>query len=536
MAAELRDTIIARRIRSGLACLEANRRQIQDLDPALPGGAQLIWRLAQWSDVGWRHIEVVENLLERLTPCRLARLPLRDYAAVRMARGMAAMSRENTGEAIAHFDAVLLLESDLDDPELPGIAHYWKARCRRAKGEYDEALRHAVRAREIALEHGFVNVAAVIRVLESWLLFQKGGHNDALKLLAEAETVLRSTDDSVVLGNIQSTYGRIYRNEGRYDRAIHHFQSAIEEYRRLDPEHPHLARSLSNMASVKRLVALEFRRKVDADLARRKSGADSPPVPQRTNYRERFALIRDEALLHLEEAARICAVHPNHRIAGTIHLNRGLLHLDSGDLDQAGEEAERAFAFGEEKQNLILMARARILSCMVENARFDEDIGDDPRRHAHAALDCIRNALGYAQATQNRHLLARVHIWHGLTLSNEFFHMEDAAIEAMNTARGYLDRAHHDTASEDFQRLRARLTRTQPIDATLRAWSAGAIGKTTFKELSEQFAGIVITKVWELEGRKIARVAARLAISPKKVRRALIRAGLLAPAVTERQA
>jgi hypothetical protein len=46
--------------------------------------------------------------------------------------------------------------------------------------------------------------------------------------------------------------------------------------------------------------------------------------------------------------------------------------------------------------------------------------------------------------------------------------------------------------------------------------------------MSEQFAEIIIPKVWELEGRKIARVATRLAISPKKVRRALSRAGLLA--------
>jgi tetratricopeptide (TPR) repeat protein len=528
LAAELRDAIIARRIRAGLACLETNWPLLQNLDPALPGGAQLIWRLAQWSDVGWRRLDLVETLLERLTKTERAALPMRDYAALRMAQGMVAMSREDSAEATGHFDAVLLLEGDLDDAEIPGIAHYWKARCQRNKGEYDEALGHAVRAREIALEHGFVNVAAVVRVLESWLFFQKGKHKEALKLLAEAESVLRSTDDSVVLGNIQSTYGRIYRNEGRYDRAIDHFTCAIEEYRRLDPEHPHLARSLSNMAFVKRLVALEVRRKIDADLARRKAGADSQGRADLANYRELFVRIRDEALAHLEEAARICAVHPNHRVAGSVHLNRGLLHLDSGELDVAGEEAGRAFMFGEEKLDSILMARARILSCMVENSKLEEDIGDDPRRHAQAALDFIRDALGCAQATENRHLLARVHTWHGLTLSNEFFHLEEAAVEAMNTARGYLDRTAHDTASEDFQRLRTRLTKAQPTDATLRAWSAGAVGKSTFKELSEQFASIVIPKVWELEGRKIARVASRLAISPKKVRRALSRAGLLA--------
>ncbi len=523
----MRETIISRRIRSGLECLEANWPSLQNLDPAAPGAAQLIWRLAQWCDVGWRHIRLVECLLRRMTRPLRAALPLRDYAAVRMAEGMVAMSQENSAQAIEHFDAVLLLTDDLNDPEISGIAHYWRARCQRNKGEYDEALRHTVHARQIAVESGYANVAAVIRVLESWLYFQKSRHKEALRLLAEAEDVLRLTDDSIVLGNIQSTYGRIYRNEGRYDRAIHHFNCAIQEYRRLDPEHPHLARSLSNMAFVKRLVALDLRRKIDADLARRKSGEDPATRALHAGLRDQFARVRDGALADLEEAARICAVHGNRRIAGTVHLNRGLLHLDSGELDVAEEEAERAFAFGEEKQDFILMARARILSCMVENAKLEEDIGDDPRRHAQAALDFIRDAIAFAQATENRHLLARVHTWHGLTLSNEFFHQDDAAVEALNTARGFLDGARHDTASDDIQRLRARLTKSQTIDATLRAWSAGAIGNTTFKELSEEFAQIVIPKVWELEGRKIARAAARLAISPKKVRRALTRAGLM---------
>jgi len=176
------------------------------------------------------------------------------------------------------------------------------------------------------------------------------------------------------------------------------------------------------------------------------------------------------------------------------------------------------------------MARARVLGCMVENAKLEEGIDEDPRRHAQAALDYIREAIGYAQATQNRHLRARVHTWHGITLSNEFFHREQEAVEAMNTAQSYLDNTLGDTASDDFRKLQARLSKAQPVDAILRAWSEGAVGSSTFRELSEQFAQIVIPKVWEREGRKIARVAARLAISPKKVRRALSRAGLLGPA------
>jgi hypothetical protein len=202
-------------------------------------------------------------------------------------------------------------------------------------------------------------------------------------------------------------------------------------------------------------------------------------------------------------------------------------------LDSAEQEAENAFALGEEKQDLILMARARILQCMIENAKLEEGIQEDPRRHAQSALDYIRDAIGFARATQNRRLLARVHTWHGLTLCNEFFRSQEAALEAMNAARGYLDRGFHDTAWEDFQVLRARVVKAHTIDETLHAWSQGAVGDKTFKQISEQFAEILIPKVWELEGRKIARVANRLAISPKKVRRALNRAGLLRASYSE---
>jgi plasmid maintenance system antidote protein VapI len=45
--------------------------------------------------------------------------------------------------------------------------------------------------------------------------------------------------------------------------------------------------------------------------------------------------------------------------------------------------------------------------------------------------------------------------------------------------------------------------------------------------VTEEFAEIVIPKVWVREGRRISRVAQKLSVSPKKVRRILRNAGLL---------
>jgi DNA-binding NtrC family response regulator len=64
------------------------------------------------------------------------------------------------------------------------------------------------------------------------------------------------------------------------------------------------------------------------------------------------------------------------------------------------------------------------------------------------------------------------------------------------------------------------------VDPQLRAWSAGVVGTQSFQQMTEEFARLVIPKVWEREGRKVSRVAAKLSISPKKVRRILQAAGL----------
>jgi hypothetical protein len=69
--------------------------------------------------------------------------------------------------------------------------------------------------------------------------------------------------------------------------------------------------------------------------------------------------------------------------------------------------------------------------------------------------------------------------------------------------------------------------RSTGIDDTLRAWSQGIVGDKTFQQITEQFAEVVIPQVWLREDKKVSRVAERLSISPKKVRRILRSVGLL---------
>ena len=74
------------------------------------------------------------------------------------------------------------------------------------------------------------------------------------------------------------------------------------------PRHRNVARSLNNMVYAKRLIALQLRRKIDADAARRRKAAARGRAKNglgKLQYRNRFEQLRQEALAELAEAAAI---------------------------------------------------------------------------------------------------------------------------------------------------------------------------------------------------------------------------------------
>ncbi len=524
--ARLRDDLIHRRIASGLEYLDHNRAALESLEPGRKGAGVLLGHLAQWVDIGFADREFLGCLLARFPRNSLGDISLLDFLHLKMAEGLVALQGEDPDLAIHSFETAASLGGQAGDAVLLAISNFWIGRCLRQEGRYDDALDYTVRAREVAVESGYDKIAAVLQVLESWLIFQKGKLRDAERVLRQAEAVLELTDDYITRGNIQSAYGRIARREGRYDRALDHFEKAIALYKERDARHRNLARSLVNMASVKRLVAVQLQRKLDRDAARRRERAKSGRTAQE---RARLERLRAEAFAHLDEASAVYAGHPTHHGAGAVHINRGFLRMDSGELDRAGREAELAFRLGEEKHDYILMARARILACIVENAKFEEQIEElaEPSLHAQLAGEYARDAVEFARRTQNPRLLARAFIWQGLTFANEFFDDLDAARHSCDAATALLKPDVRDYIWDDLQELRSRVLRKGPIDTVLQEWSQGLVGAKTFQQISEEFAGIIIPKVWEREGRKVSRVAAKLSVSPKKVRRVLQAAGLL---------
>jgi tetratricopeptide (TPR) repeat protein len=524
--AQLKEDLVCRRVGRGMARLEEHRHLLSSFDPGRRNAAVFAGYLAQWVDVGFQRPGLVKEIVASFSKAVRARLPLHDYLHLRMAEGMVAMAAESKEEALRHFDFVLSLEEETADNELLAIAYFWKGRCLRMRGEYDQALAFAVKGRDLASDLGHQPMAAVMRVLASWLFFQKGDAKLAVDILQEAEAILSKTDDYLSLGNIHSSYGRIARRQGRYQHAIDSFTKAIAQYKKRDPLHRNVARSLNNMAYVKRLIALQLRRKIDADAARRRKAATRGRTRNgggKLHYRGRFEQLRQQALAELAEAAAIYEQYENRHGLGSVKLNYAYLHLDNGDLDHAEAAANTAYSLGEEKHDHILMARARLLLCMIENARVEEGIGEstEPGNHARLAQDCAHEAIELAKRTQNRRLLAHTQVWQGLTYCNRFFDDPDAARRCYDQAVTLTNGDHTDSAWEDLQTLKAKVLRGGSVNPTLRAWSQGSVGDKTFKQISEEFAELVIPKVWEREGRKVSRVAARLSVSPKKVRRIL---------------
>jgi tetratricopeptide (TPR) repeat protein len=530
---QLKEDIAERRIELGLTLLRSSESLIETISPQQENAARFVGYLAQWVDIGFASPSRLRTILSRFDESLRPKLSVTDYLYLRMADGMVAMAEQLPDAAIRHFDLLTILGEEWNDNQSLAIVHFWKARCLRLKGQYDQALHSTVLAKNLATELGHTRMAAVMQVLESWLLFQKGKLGEAAATSRAAETLLHETDDYVTLGNIHSFYGRVARRAGQHDKAIEYFNRAIEEFKKRDPNHPNLARSLANMALAKREIAVQMRRRIDRDAERRRrAGAkvERKQVSGRKDDRQRLGHLRQEALSHLDKASAIYHCCPSRHGEATVHLNYGYLHLDDGDFDLAEEQSAAAYRLAEEKHDYIIMGRVRVLQCMIENAEIDEQIneGTDPGSHARRALEFIHEALELAKRTQNRRLLDTAYVWQGLTHCNAFFENPEAARESYELAT-HSKGDQPDSTWRDLQILKSKILQKGSIDPRLKAWCQGSLGDKTFQQISEEFAELVVPRVWEREGRNVSRVATRLSISPKKVRRILTHVGRRKP-------
>jgi tetratricopeptide (TPR) repeat protein len=522
--------LLERKVAEGFDLLRRQDAVLSELKATEPDASPIVVRLAQWVDLGYRDAEFLTAITERFSLKHRSRMRVLEFLQLRMAEAFCALGEENLDRAIEILEFVLQAEGELADKRLAAIAHFWKGRAHRKKGEYVLAKKHIIRGRELMQEVRAHRLAAVIQIQESWLLFQTGQLADAMRVLDEAEAHLADTDDALSLGNIKSARGRMERQAGKYAEALEHFDRAVELYAQRDPSHRNLARALVNAASVKRLIALQLRKRIDARAARteeRDEGAlETRSVPGEL---ARYTQICAEALEQLQRAGEIYAQHHYYSGTASALVGVGYLHLDAGNIDLGASEALKAYNLAQDKKDHIHMARARTLQSIAENMRVDEQLGEDGDAavYANNASRYADDAVRLAELTENRRLIAEAYVARGTVYANDYFQEWEDAKRCVDHASARLSPDDHDHLWDDLMALKMRILRASSIDETLRAWSDGILGDKTFQQVTEEFAEIVIPRVWQREGKKVSRVSSRLSISPKKVRRVLRNAGLL---------
>ena len=525
------DTLLRKRhIGTGLALLDRHLPDWKVLDAVGRSAAAMLLTLAQWVDVGYQDAQFLRKMLDLLPMRERLQLGVGDYVRVQMAEAFHALAVDDADGAIRTLDIVLRLDEHLLEADLRALAHLWKGRAHRKQADYGKAFEHIEAARNVAVTLPDSSaVVAIIQVQLGWLIFQRGDVASALTIFDEAEEVLQHTDHWIARGNIESARGRIIRRNGDYVRALDHFNKAVAFYETRHPEHPNLARTVTNLAFVKRQLALQLRKHIDASASRRVDGTGKASEgarlrPLHKQYQELYRSAIDE----LERAKHICVLHDHQAGLAAALLNAGHLHLDVGNLDQAERDATEAYEIASRTNNVVMKARTRMLSGLIENEHVEELLGhpEDTPAFARRARQYGMDAVALAETTQNKRLLLNAHLALGEIAANNFFHDFDLARRCVDAASALMAAEDADYVVDELNSLKAKLLRTVGIDDTLRGWSQGIVAGKSLQEVLDEFAQLVVTQMWLREGRRISRVARLLAMSPKKVRRLVKHSGL----------
>jgi tetratricopeptide (TPR) repeat protein len=521
---ELDFLLRSRQVGKGLALLDDTESLWATLDLPSRSNSDFLLTLAQWVDVGYRDALFLRRMLDLLSDEARLQLNVVDYVRLRLAEAFYMLAVDRTSEAIQTLETILRLDQDLLDPEMKLLAHFWKARAHRKHADYQKASKDILASLEVAslLPESEI-LRAVLQVQHGWIIFQCGDATGALRVFDEAEAVLQHTDHWIAMGNIASARGRIVRRNGDYARALEHFLCAMKFYEARHPQHQNLARAVTNLAFVKRLLALQIKRHIDSSVTRHPASS-TEQASSKGNLRglhQQYQQLYRSAIAELERAESICAhnQHPSGLAAAV--LNAGYLHLDVGDLDLAGQQALRAYEIGQRTHAVVLMARGKVLLGLIDNARVEELLGHPAEVpvFAQRAKQLCQDAIALAEQTQNKHLIINAHLALGEVATNSFFKDYDLARRCVDLASRMIDPQEADYVVDELNLLKNKLLRKAGIDDTLRAWSEGVISGKSLQQIMEDFAELIVTKIWIHEGRRTAHVAALLSTSPKKVRR-----------------
>jgi hypothetical protein len=136
-------------------------------------------------------------------------------------------------------------------------------------------------------------------------------------------------------------------------------------------------------------------------------------------------------------------------------------YLGRRDTGLAGATAMAAYALGVGKNDHILIARARILSAMVEIALCDNegDDGERPGSHAEWARTYSEEAIYHAEQTEYKRLVSRGQTWLAISYLHESSENVDRAEALCSKVGEALKAGGGDYIYDDFKLLQKMLVR-----------------------------------------------------------------------------
>src|SRR5947209_7978781 len=195
LTAQLNEALSARRIEDGFGILERVADGWDEFGPDDAKAAHFVLCVAEWVDAGYSDHRLIESLLQKFSAEQRRKLPISEYLLLRMAEAFACIAKEDADSAITLLQFVLQAERELNDPRLMVLAHFWKGRAHRKKGEYDAASRDIAEARRLASRVHELKLTSLIYIQEAWINFQLGRPKEGLRLLDQAEAGLKGTDE-----------------------------------------------------------------------------------------------------------------------------------------------------------------------------------------------------------------------------------------------------------------------------------------------------------------------------------------------------
>lgn len=527
----LREDLLLHRIGSAVRRLGTHRSVVDLCGPQTKNAARFLAQLALWADRGVVEPAVIRELITRYHKTPLEELSVSDYVHLQIAEGCACTWEQKYENAVKRFKLVLAIENELRDKELIAMATFCIGRCYRRLGRYEPALKYLARARDMAAQLKLPEMVAHIRIGEGLTLLQAGRIEESARVMALAEVVLAKTDDYTSRANIDCISGAIACRNGRYEEALHRYSNGIELYRKRNPRHEDIANSMVEIALIKRVIALELRDKLDTEVvqARKVPAADATRSGRNARLsKEVLRQLRDDAFQYLHQAREFYEREGDVMGDARVRIAFGYLYLDKGDMDVAASSAASVAQLADARNDRTLKASARILQSTIERAKCEDEIlgRSTPRENAQAALAYAIEAVECAKGSQNARLLAETYIVLASALLVAPSGNLHEAQQACDQAAALLKADPDEYLRRELQFSLHKLREAGGIDLALRELSLGAVGNKTFRQITEEFAAIVVPKVWAREGRKIYRVAARLSMSPKKVRKILRSQGI----------